>query len=612
MITFNRVRSSILKAKDHRRQLLGIHETDVLRASIAEAPHFRALLSEIQAEAERARREPAPELSFTDFHLFAAQGTRIEYEKPYFERRGRLLALALEAWLHPEQKDLDALQNEIWMLCNEYSWALPAHLPYTLEGVASSRVTMPEVVDLFASETAHALAETLYLLEGRLNPWVVHRVREEIERRIFRPMFDTPNTFPWESSTNNWSAVCGGAVGMAALLLVDDRERLAGMTDRVIRAMGSFLEGYEDDGCCAEGVGYWNYGFGYYVYFAEMLYEFTNGKLNLLQGDKIRRIASFPAAVALTAPLYVNFSDCSETYVPNTGLVSRLHRRLGQPVPEMTAVPSLHADHCYRFPHTVRNLLWTDASLLHQPAAEGTFTFPDTAWIIDKHRLAGGLFAFAAKGGHNDEPHNHNDLGHFILHAAGETLLSDLGAGVYTRDYFREGRYTYLHNASEGHSVPLINGLPQAADREHEAAVLKQEVAPDSRLVYSLDLTGAYPKNSGLRSYIRTFEWSGQAEREEAHLRVNDSFTFAEAVNGVEEFFISLQRPILSPGSVTWRGQTGEVKLTYDADTFSAEAEVIESLDHGSHPLTVHRLRLRAGRVPGEASWSFLFTARAL
>ena len=85
---------------------------------------------------------------------------------------------------------------------------------------------------------------------------------------------------------------------MAALLLVEDRERLAGMQIRVVSAMETFLSGYGDDGCCPEGYGYWNYGFGYFVYWAEMLREYTGGAIDLLHStDKIRRIAEFPAAV---------------------------------------------------------------------------------------------------------------------------------------------------------------------------------------------------------------------------------------------------------------------------------------------------------------------------
>lgn len=54
----------------------------------------------------------------------------------------------------------------------------------------------------------------------------------------------------------------------------------------------------------------------------------------------------------------------------------------------------------------------------------------------------------AAKGGNNGEPHNHNDVGSFFYLVGDEMLLTDLGAGEYTKEYFHEGRYRILCNNS--------------------------------------------------------------------------------------------------------------------------------------------------------------------
>ncbi|MDG0809969.1 hypothetical protein [Cohnella rhizosphaerae] len=444
---YRELREALLSAGPKPDTLAGGAFTPERLAALKRAPHLATLLREIREEAQRAVREPVPPLSFGDFSRFDAAGTRIEFEKPYFERRGRLLALALAVLLddtggrRDERGDLkarkdgkdgsvgdggdgcgryiQALENSIWEICGEYTWAIPAHLPERTGAAFAGSVPPEQTVDLFAAETAHALAETLYLVGDRLHPWVALRIREEVERRVFRPLFERSTHFLWEAVTNNWAAVCGGAAGMAALLLVDDREMLAGMQHRIVSAMESFLAGYGEDGCCSEGAGYWNYGFGYFVYWAEMLREYTGGSIDLLRSDKIRRIAEFPAAVSLSGSLCVNYSDCEPSMIANAGLISRLCDRLGVSPPEMTAVPSFHADHCYRWPHQVRNLLWTDPARMNVPAADRAWYFPSTAWLIAKRSAPGGLLAFSAKGGHNHEAHNHNDLGHFIVHAGG-------------------------------------------------------------------------------------------------------------------------------------------------------------------------------------------------
>lgn len=595
MIPFYQLREAIIAVQERPTTLTSGALTPARRKELLEAQHLAGLMKEIHEEAERARREPVPFLSFTAFQTFQKSGTRKEYEKPYFERRGRLLALALSMAIDESDTYKETLENLIWEICNEYAWAVPAHLPDMM-----SRVPQNRYVDLFAAETAHALAEVLYLLGDRLNDWVTQRVQQEIEQRVFQPVFESAHHFIWTSKTNNWSAVCGGAVGMAALLLVDDRERLAGMQDRVVSAMDSFLAGYGDDGCCPEGLSYWRYGFGYFVYWAEMLNEFTNGSIDVLQQDTIKRIAEFPAAVALSGSSCINYSDCRPTFSPPTGLISRLCRRLGIAPPTMTSVPSFHEDHCYRWPFVFRNLTWTEPEWMYAPGAEGTFYFASTEWLVDKRETSKGLLAFSAKGGHNNEPHNHNDLGHFIIHIEGDTLLADLGMGVYTRAYFGKERYDNLYAASRGHSVPIINGEQQGAGEAHRAIVTRYETDRDV-VRFELDLTHAYSAEARIRSFQRSFEWKVCEEEASAELTLTDYFVFDEETSETErsltEHFISFYRPEISSEEVTWLGEKGKVVLRFDPLQLTAHVEPVDVPSRDPQPLTVYRLHLRAKQL---------------
>lgn len=610
MISFNRIRSAILSAKHTQDHLLGAPLTDELKKSIMQSEIFAPLLEDIRVESARARKEPVPALLFSKFHLFVKQGTRVEYQKPYYDRRGRLLALALECWLFPVEGTLETLEDLLWMICEEHSWALPAHLPWSYEKLIESSVPMAQMVDLFAAETAHALAETLYLLQDRLNPWVVHRVKEELERRVFGPVFSSAYTFRWEWRTSNWASVCAGAVGMAALLLIDDGERLAGMIGRLVGAMACFLEGFAVDGCCQEGISYWEYGFGYYVYFAEMLREYTGGELDLLQEDKITAIARFPAVVALTSPQSVSFSDCVEQPFLSTGLHSRLHDRIQAPLPVMTRAARFHENATYRFSQTVRNLLWTDSTHFHRPYAEGTYVFTDASWVVDKRMLSGTLFAFAAKGGHNNEPHNHNDLGHFLLHAGGETLLVDLGQGAYTRDYFGDKRYEHVHTSSEGHSVPVINGCVQGAGESYRGIVRETDIRQQT-LVVKLDLTEAYPEAAGLSSFNRTFQWACDPASGEAELKMTDAFVFRVSTNQLTEAFISLTEPLIEKGCVIWDGDQGKVEMYYEADLLAAKHEVLRNDANPVRTRVIHRVRLHTSKAPDQAEFLFRFRCTA-
>jgi len=575
----------------------------VLRA----APHLQSFLADVRAEAARARATPLAPLSFSIFHLFETSGDRAAYERPYFDRRRRLLGLALAAVVDDAADNLAALSDLVWEICNEYTWVLPAHLPVGVAAVQAYRVPPEQGIDLFAAHTAHALAEVLALLGERLDPWLHYRVRSEVERRIFRPLFHDPRHFAWEAVPMNWAAVCAGCAGMATLVLEDDRERLAGMIDRVIRTLACFLEGFGDDGGCPEGIGYWAYGFGFYTYFADMLAAFTGGRLDLFMSAQVQRIAAFPEAVALGEGAAINYSDAAAHAGVHPGLGSYLAARFERPIPDLRP-PDFHQDHAYRWGHTTRDLLWTAAAALHAPAGDGSFYLPDLGWVIDRRILDGDTVAFSAKGGHNDEPHNHNDLGHFILHLGGESLLADLGAGVYTRQYFGAQRYDALHTGSQGHSVPLINGQTQCAGRSCAATVLSYERRTNG-VEFALDLTRAYT-DAGLASFVRSFVWSVDPASRSATLRLSDSLSFSSSSAEVDECFISLRPPLVEAGTATWSGERGVISMPFDREQFEPLVEPIATQAHLGEPCIVYRLRLRALKATTKWEAALVFMCR--
>lgn len=75
-----------------------------------------------------------------------------------------------------------------------------------------------------------------------------------------------------------------------------------------------------------------------------------------------------------------------------------------------------------------------------------------------------GLF-FAAKGGYNNESHNHNDAGTFSLYLHTTPVFIDAGVGTYTRQTFSSERYTIWTMQSNYHNLPMINGVPNHSEQ---------------------------------------------------------------------------------------------------------------------------------------------------
>ena len=207
------------------------------------------------------------------------------------------------------------------------------------------------------------MTEILSLLEDKIEPLVVYRARKEVTSRILEPYMELNNCLWWETGTNNWAAVCAGSVGSTAMYLIKDASVLAPLLLRVLSTMECFLEGYGEDGVCTEGLGYWNYGFGFFTYFAELLCERTAGKIDLFQNEKIKNIAMFQQKCFLSEDQIITFSDSFPPGRYNIALTHYLKSRFNEvEIPDKRYQSKINEDGCYRWPPVIRSFMWTDSN----------------------------------------------------------------------------------------------------------------------------------------------------------------------------------------------------------------------------------------------------------
>lgn len=502
------------------------------------------------------------ELPFNVFEKFALSGERLTFENAYFQRRKQLTTLSLAYFLRKEDKVKEMLEQVIWEVCNEYTWALPAHLPIT-DGKYSRE--SPTWIDLFSAETAEALAEIMELLGEDLSPLLIDRMENEIERRVLLPF--EQRKWGWEKLENNWSAVIAGSIGIVVLnLLEKNSERQRKILDRLKSSFTSYLNGFDSDGACLEGVGYWGYGFGYYIYFAEK-YRSVLGSDYYLARDKVKKIAEFPYHTMVNKNSYVPFSDYSQSELPS-GLLSFCHQEFNVKIPTLETISSLNFDHCYRFATIYRNLIWTTSAILQQHHENEIHYFEKTEWITA--RLPEFDLYFAAKGGNNQESHNHNDIGHFVFGSINTLYLTDLGAGEYTKDYFNEEkRYQFLVTSSKGHSLPVINGQYQESGKVYAKNV---RLINDGRLgeegiSFLLDIADAYNDVSELEECNRNL----LLQPFERSLLVKDHYRFKRGSNQVIESFVTFYKPEIN-GNLVEVVSDGNSKCVMEFDTDEVEA----------------------------------------
>lgn len=512
--------------------------SDVFWRRVADSPPYGRIVAEIRTEGERLINEAPPELTDELFSIYERTGSRLEYERAYFERRRRLNTFMLLSLLETDDVVWQSnLLDTIETILSEPTWCLPAHV---------KGADRDQTIDLFSAETGFTLSEIACVLGDRLPSSLADRIDIAISMRLIKP-FLQHGPHHWETARHNWSAVCAGSIASAALLRIRDSEVLTEVLSKTLSSLNYYLEGFGEDGACPEGMGYWNYGFGYYVYFADLLKKMSNNALDLFQQPKVRSIAMFQQAAYLYGDSVACFSDSLLRVPFRIGLTHYLARMYPEmEVPSMKYSSSFTDDHCSRWAPAFRDLIWLDPAAIGEEWGSASRYLPDVQWLLSRHvTTSGNRFGFAAKGGNNDEPHNHNDVGQFILIANGTTIAGDLGIGEYTAAYFGEGRYAYDCNGSQGHSVPIVDGSGQVAGAD-SSAIMLEAYAGEREDLMRLELSGTY-RLQGLKSLVRELRWD---KTEMPTLTLTDDFIFAGEPLSIVERIVSYCQPSVEEGGI--------------------------------------------------------------
>ena len=562
---------------------------------IRSSPHFSDSLSFLKHYAAKLDGMPFESLRFWQYRQFDDNGGRgKETTQAYVDIRGRLNVFAILSMLYPEAPQyIQALEDAIWAICDEYTWSLTAHLrPAGLDVrvpkprfnekglIDNSSYTHGEELDLFACETGFALSEITALLEDRLTPLIVYRARTECYKRILAPYLDLNGLWKWEKHTNNWAAVCGGSIGMTAMYLIKDSSVLTPILMRLIAVMDAYIGDISNDGACVEGPSYWRYGMSFFSAFADTLRKRTAGQIDLFAYDKIRKIAEFQQKIFMTNGRVVCFSDSERVIKFRLGLAVFLKDEypsvcvpdIQYVSPPMDTVGSKRWCTDYRDIYWARNYDFAQHSDNASQNTEKVWVFDDAQQFIATHQHEGSTFCFAAKGGHNAQPHNHNDIGHFIYHVDGDSILCDLGRGVYSKAYsMPETRYTFLCNGSHGHSVPIVNGCFQQGGKARQCSGFSVTENENGHHIL-LEMQDAYDLPY-LQSLTRAmFFWK------DGKLTVTDICKSESAVS-LTSRFISTYPPTIDGGGVRIDGEHASIAISSNQDVDISVSEDFMSLN---------------------------------
>ncbi len=474
-------------------------------------------------EMASSKLEMAPEVPISDaiYRKAGLNGDRMLYKPRYYDTMKRLEAFMLAECLENEGRFLPQVEIYVQAILDMKSWVHPNHDKRN-DVLDGKRIS----IDLGARKFGSDMALVKVLLEDRLPETMRKEIDREIQRRIVDVYLTSCQTgdrnCSWIDGTSNWNSVCTSGSVFTTIAGANQAEQRLGAVGSALNSMAHYLSGFDKDGYCSEGIGYWGYGFGHYLYLAEILHDYTDGQIDLFEwdgSDKLKNVGTFPEKAHIQHGNFPAFSD-SKPKVSNDGghfAKALATKHYGSQWP-----------YDLNFEDAIERMIHWKTPFAESPKEEGInladLTFFREMGVVVSRGKQDVPLSIAIKAGHNAENHNHDDVGSYSLMLGEDFPTRDIGSASYNAMATATNQKGKARN-SWGHSVPRINNTLQSRGREFEGRILETEFLESSDRVV-MDILPAY-ELPVMESLVRTMlnDKSGVGT-----IVVTDEFVAKEAV----------------------------------------------------------------------------------
>lgn len=523
--------------------------------------------------------------------------------------RNRMRGLSKLVWaecLENKGNYTPVIEEAIRSVLAQPSWVSPRN-DYGFKNYHGKKYS----VEITTAMYVHTLAQCLYLMGDKLEPSLRRATVEEMHVRVFDPVLNIINTVDTKSPlnfltmTNNYNPVClAGVVGAALTVIPGKKERAAFIHIGEYYARNG-LGGFNEDGYCTEGMMYYNYGFKNFLVLRHVIWQATNGQVDLFSDPKIRRIGWYAPKMQVINQVYPAISDCGKHVKPDYEMMYYLNCHLGMGLQDYRK-PDKNIKTADLTLNLLSGFAATSAPVKSSQGVDKKMYDPlrsffesSNVLVVRPHKgsrfHAGAVF----KGGDNGEQHNHNDVGTYTIVVNDKIISGDPGSIPYTADIFdKKFRYTYKTIGSYGHPAPLVGGKEQRAGKEAKAVLLGKKFTDDTDEML-VDISSAYevPALTKLERRFR-YERAGKGK-----ISITDTFCF-DHPNTYETALITYGKwKKISPDQIELSMGKEKVFVKVKADRpFVLKEEVI---DEGGGAYTRIGIRIAGKCVKGNVTLEY-------
>jgi hypothetical protein len=499
--------------------------------------------------------EKAPEVPISDeiYRRANKEGNRGIYKPRYYRTMDRLEKFIVAECMENKGRFIPQIEVYIDSIMAMKSWLHPNHDDSENSVLEGKRVS----IDLGARKFGMVLALANALLEDKLPDSLQVEINRQLQWRITDSYLSScqkedDKSNSWIRSTSNWNAVCTSGTLFTTIVTSDDYAERINAIGCAINSMAYYLSGFGKDGYCSEGTGYWNYGFGHYLYLAEILFDYSDEKIDLFafnDPQKLNNVAHFPETFQIHNGMYPPFSDGVTRVSAGSDNFAYLMaaKYYGAKKPAVF-IPD----------EAVQKIIGWDG-LENYTAPNETSSLPENTYFNDfgivisrgKEQIP---LSIAIKAGHNAENHNHSDVGSYVLVLGEDYIAGDIGAPSYTAGAFSKNNPA---RSSWGHPVPRIDNALQSNGIQFCGKIDYTSFTQSNDSVL-MDIKPAY-EVPGLESLMRTMT---NDKTGEGTICIKDEFKASSPLQFGTAVMVNVDYQLIDDNTFIIQSENQKVKVT--------------------------------------------------
>ena len=351
-------------------------------------------------------------------------------------------------------------------------------------------------------------------------------IRNAIVTKALKPglsAYKNPNTRYgwWTESHMNWNLVCNGGLVLGALAVADEEPEIAAeVVSHALQSVRKGMASYKPDGAWYEGPVYWHYGTTYDGMMMAALGSALGSDFRLSKTKGFDKTGLFWTCITRPTGTLYNYGDCyngpksrHRSEYRLSPIMFWMARKFNRPLYarfEREQLRRTFLQHGYQsgkynidyfapvrfFPLEIALFDEQGESIKNDELPRDAF-FRGIADVVTMRSACGDEQALYVgfKGGDNNQPHVHMDIGSFVLDADGIMWVIDLGADSYSLPGYGDRkengqRWKYYRLGSKSHNTLVIGDKLQRAENSESKVV--DFLSTPERAHAVVDMTNAY------------------------------------------------------------------------------------------------------------------------